>query len=109
MTEKLYIINYNNKSDERLFSLPSRQQNKEANEAAVEFLSPRHHPMTVTPSTLFHLTFIIPVDAGDLDLLSWNILLNEFLSLQPVPECGFPGVPVPSDDNFHWGKEQADK
>lgn len=57
--------------------------------------------MTVTPSRLFHLTFIIPVDAGDLDLLSWNIFLNEFLSLQSVPECGFPSVPVPSDDNFH--------
>lgn len=75
----------------------------------MELLPPRHCPMTVTPSTLFHLTFIIPVDAGDLDLLSWNVFLNKFLSLQSVPECGFPSVPVPSDDNFHWGKEQADK
>lgn len=65
--------------------------------------------MTVTSSTLFHLTFVIPVDAGDLDLLSWNIFLNKFLSLQSVPECGFPSVPVPSDDNFHWGKEETDK
>lgn len=57
--------------------------------------------MTVTPSHLVRLTFIIPVDAGDLDLLSWNIFLHEFLSLQSVPERGFPSVPVPSDDNFH--------
>lgn len=88
---------------------PKQTEKKEENEAAVELPPPRHRPMTVTPSTLLHLTFVIPVDAGDLDLLSWNIFLNKFLSLQSVPECGFPSVPVPSDDNFHWRKEQADK
>lgn len=88
---------------------PKQTEKKKANAAAVEFPPPGHHLMTVTPSTLFHLTFVIPVDAGDLDLLSWNIFLNKFLSLQSVPECGFPGVPVPPDDNFHWRKEQADK
>lgn len=80
---------------------PKLTEKKKANEAAVEFPPPRHCPMTVTPSTLFHLTFVIPVDAGDLDLLSWNIFLNKFLSLQSVPECGFSSVPVPPDDNFH--------
>lgn len=41
----------------------------------------------VPPPTHTHpaLTFVIPVDAGDLDLLCGDVLLHKLLALQPVP------------------------
>jgi len=48
------------------------------------------------------LTFITPVDTSDLDLLSWNVLFLEFLTLQPVPQGAFSCVSISSNDYLHW-------
>lgn len=48
------------------------------------------------------LTLVVPVDAGDLDLLGGDVLLHELLALQPVPQRGLARVPVASDHYLHW-------
>lgn len=50
------------------------------------------------------LTFVAPVDAGDLDLLRGDVLLHELLALQPVPQGRLARVPVPSDNDLHCGE-----
>jgi len=47
------------------------------------------------------LTFITPVDTSDLDLLSWNVLFLELLTLQPVPQGAFSCVSISSNDYLH--------
>lgn len=47
------------------------------------------------------LTFVAPVDAGDLDLLRGDVLLHKVLALKPVPQRGLAGVPVPADHDLH--------
>lgn len=51
------------------------------------------------------LTFVAPVDAGDLDLLRGDVLLHELLALQPVPQGCLARVPVPSDHDLHCGEK----
>ena len=53
------------------------------------------------------LTFVAPVDAGDLDLLRGDVLLHKLLALQPVPQRCLARVPVPADHDLHWESAQV--
>ena len=53
------------------------------------------------------LTFVAPVDAGDLDLLRGDVILHKLLALQPVPQCCLARVPVPADHDLHWERAQV--
>lgn len=51
------------------------------------------------------LTFVIPVNTGDLDLLSGNVLLYKLLPLQSVPQSALSSISVSSDDYFHLSEK----
>lgn len=54
-------------------------------------------------------TLVVPVDAGDLDLLCGDVLLQELPPLQPLPQCALARVPVPTDDDLHCGWGHTEK
>lgn len=58
---------------------------------------PLFHTLGI-PST----TFVIPVYRGHLYLCSRDIFFQELVSLQTVPETGFPWVAISSNNNFNW-------
>lgn len=47
------------------------------------------------------LTLVVPVNAGDLDLLRGQVLLQKLLALEPVPERALACVSVPPDHYLH--------
>lgn len=51
------------------------------------------------------LTFVVPVDAGDLDFLCGDVLFYKFLALQSMPQSSLASVSVTPDHNLHWGKD----
>lgn len=51
------------------------------------------------------LTFVVPVDAGDLDFLCGDVLFHKFLALQSMPQSSLASVSVTPDHNLHWGKD----
>lgn len=46
------------------------------------------------------------MDTRGLDLLSGQVLLHKLLALESVPQSALPGVPVSSDDYFHFKKKE---